>query len=122
MTRGKVLSPSSLAVKRFNFLTKRVSSIFPGLEAQHRRRRSQLQQWVAQDLPRRFTGWILPVDQEVATRWGIMTGEAERAGHPIPVLDGLVAATAAVAGLTLATRHTMHMQHTGAVVFDPWTG
>ena len=114
--------PSSLAVKRFNFLTKRVRSIFPGLEAQHRRRRSQLQQWVAQDLPRRFTGWILPVDQEVATRWGIMTGEAERAGHPIPVLDGLVAATAAVAGLTLATRHTMHMQHTGAVVFDPWTG
>jgi predicted nucleic acid-binding protein len=122
MTRGKVLSPSSLAVKRFNFLTKRVRSIFPGLEAQHRRRRRQLQQWVAQDLPRRFTGWILPVDQEVATRWGIMTGEAERAGHPIPVLDGFVAATAAVAGLTLATRHTMHMQHTGAVVFDPWTG
>jgi predicted nucleic acid-binding protein len=65
------------------------------------RRRSQLQQWVAQDLPRRFTGRILPVDQEVATRWGIMTGEAERAGHPIPVLDGLLAATAAVAGLTL---------------------
>jgi toxin FitB len=86
------------------------------------RRRSQLQQWVAQDLPRRFTGRILPVDQEVATRWGIMTGEAERAGHPIPVLDGLLAATAAVAGLTLATRNTPHMQHTGAVVFDPWTG
>src|SRR5712691_294529 len=104
-----------------------VISIFPGIEVQHHklprsRRRSQLQQWVAQDLPRRFTGWILPVDQEVVTRWGIMTGEAERAGHPIPVLDGLVAATAAVAGLTLATRHTMHMQHTGAVVCDPWTG
>ena len=49
-------------------------------------------------------------------------GEAERAGHPIPVLDGLLAATAAVAGLTLATRNTPHMQHTGAVVFDPWTG
>ena len=40
----------------------------------------------------------------------------------LPVLDGLVAATAAVAGLTLATRNTLHMQHTGAVVFDPWTG
>jgi predicted nucleic acid-binding protein len=40
----------------------------------------------------------------------------------MPVLDGFVAATAAVAGLTLATRNTLHMQHTGAVVFDPWTG
>jgi toxin FitB len=86
------------------------------------RRRSQLQQGVAQDVPRRFTGRILPLDQEVATRWGIMTGEAERAGHPMPVLAGFVAATAAGAGLTLATRHTLHRQHTGAVVFDPWTG
>jgi predicted nucleic acid-binding protein len=86
------------------------------------RRRSQLQQWVAQDLPRRFTGRLLPIDLEVATRWGMMTGEAEQAGHPIPVLDGLLAATAVVGGMTLVTRNTPHVQYTGAVVFDPWTG
>jgi len=85
------------------------------------RRKSQLHQWAAQELPRRFTGRILPIDQEVATRWGIMTGEAEQAGHPIPVLDGLLAATAVAAGLTLVTRNTPHMAHTGAVIFDPWT-
>ena len=85
------------------------------------RRKSQLHQWVAQDLPRRFTGRLLPIDLKVATRWGLMTGEAERTGHPIPVLDGLLAATAVVAGLTLVTRNTPHMAHTGAVVFDPWT-
>lgn len=84
-------------------------------------RRSQLQHWVAQDLPRRFTGRLLPIDQEVASRWGMLTGEAERTGHPIPVLDGLLAATALVAGMTLVTRNTPHMAHTGAVVFDPWT-
>jgi predicted nucleic acid-binding protein len=86
------------------------------------RHRSQLQQWVAQELPRRFTGRILPCDLEVATRWGMMSGEAERAGHPIPVLDGLLAAAAVVGGMTLVTRNTPHMAHTGAVVFDPWTG
>ena len=85
------------------------------------RRKSQLHQWVEQDLPRRFTGRILPVDQEIAARWGRMTGEAEQAGHPIPVLDGLLAATALVAGMTLVTRNTPHMVHTGAMVFDPWT-
>ncbi|MGE3536607.1 MAG: type II toxin-antitoxin system VapC family toxin [Candidatus Tectimicrobiota bacterium] len=84
-------------------------------------RRSQLQHWVAQALPRRFTGRLLPLDQEVASRWGMLTGEAERAGHPMPVLDGLLAATALVAGMTLVTRNTPHMAHTGAVVFDPWT-
>jgi len=85
------------------------------------RRRSQLQQWVAQDLPRRLTGRILPIDLEVATRWGMITGEAEQAGHPIPVLDGLLAATAVVGGMTLVTRNTPHMAHTGVSVFDPWT-
>jgi predicted nucleic acid-binding protein len=50
-----------------------------------------------------------------------MTGEAERARHPMPVLEGFVAATAAVACLTLATRNTPHVQQTGAVVFDLWT-
>jgi toxin FitB len=84
------------------------------------RRRDQLHHWVEHDLPRRFTGRILPVDQEVATRWGMITGEAEQAGHPIPVLDGLLAATARVAGMTLVTRNTPHMEHTGASVLDPW--
>ncbi|MBM3223473.1 MAG: type II toxin-antitoxin system VapC family toxin [Candidatus Tectomicrobia bacterium] len=57
----------------------------------------------------------------MALRWGKMTGEAEQQGQPIPVLDGLLAATALVEGLTLVTRHTSHMQHTGALIFDPWT-
>src|SRR5262249_11642425 len=85
------------------------------------RRRSQLQQWVAQDLLQRFTGRILPIDLEVATRWGMITGEAEQAGHPIPVLDGLLAATAVVGGMMLVTRDTPHMAHTGASMFDPGT-
>src|SRR5215471_9288265 len=104
-----------LSVLTFGELQKGISKL------PRSRRRSQLQQWVAQELPRRFTGRILPVDLEVATRWGMMSGEAERAGHPIPVLDGLLAATAVVAGLMLVTRNTLHMAHTGASVFDPWT-
>jgi predicted nucleic acid-binding protein len=85
------------------------------------RRRRELHQWVEQDLPHRFTGRILTVDQEVAVRWGTMTGLAERQGQPVPVLDGLLAATALVVGLTLVTRNTPHVQATGASLFDPWS-
>jgi predicted nucleic acid-binding protein len=85
------------------------------------RRRRELQQWVEQALPRRFTGRILAVDQEVAVRWGMISGKAEQQGQPVPVLDGLLAATALVAGLTLVTRNTPHMQATGVPLFDPWT-
>ena len=85
------------------------------------RKRRQLQQWVEQDLPRRFTGRILVVDQEVALRWGVISATAEQQGRPVPVLDGLLAATALVAGLTLVTRNTPHMEATGVPLVDPWS-
>lgn len=84
------------------------------------RKRLQLQQWVDSDLTRRFTGRILGIDREVALRWGEMAGTAERRGQPLPVLDGLLAATAVGGGLTLVTRNTAPMQATGAPLFDPW--
>ena len=85
------------------------------------RKLGRLQQWVEQDLTRRFTGRILVVDLEVAMRWGAITATAERQGRPVPVLDGLLAATALVVGLTLVTRNTPHMQATGVQLFDPWS-
>ena len=42
------------------------------------RKRGRLQQWVEQDLTRRFTGRILVVDLEVTMRWGAITATAER--------------------------------------------
>ena len=44
------------------------------------RKRGRLQQWVEQDLTRRFTGRILAVALEVAMRWGAITATAEQQG------------------------------------------
>ena len=43
---------------------------------------------------------LVPVDRLVAEEWGRMN-----APDPLPVIDGLLAASAKVAGLTLATRN-----------------
>ena len=85
------------------------------------RKRGRLQQWIEQDLTRRFSGRILAVDLEVAMRWGVITATAEQQGRPVPVLDGLLAATALVVGLILVTRNTPHMQATGVQLCDPWS-
>lgn len=71
-------------------------------------------------LRHRFAGRILPVDERVAIKWGELMGDAERAGHPLPALDNLLAATAAVHGLTLATRDTGDVAP-GVRVFNPFT-
>ena len=84
------------------------------------RRRRTLQAWMEGDLQRRFSGRIIPVDPGVAARWGRISGAAERAGRVIPVIDGLLAATALENGLTLVTRDTSHMEPAGVDLFNPW--
>jgi predicted nucleic acid-binding protein len=70
----------------------------------------------------RFRPRILPVSDAVVRRWGALAGRIRRdTGHPPPVIDTLIAATALEAKLYLVTRNTRDVAHTGAVVFNPWT-
>jgi toxin FitB len=68
---------------------------------------------------RRFAGRILPVDDRVAAKWGELMGEAEQAGRPLPAVDNLLAATAVVHALILATRDTGDIAP-GVRVFNPF--
>lgn len=79
-----------------------------------------LRTWMERDLKRRFGGRILDVDHEVACKWGEASGNAEKKGIPLPVIDGLLAATALVHGLTFVTRNTSDAQPSGVPVLDPW--
>ena len=83
-------------------------------------RRVQLQQWVTNDLVVRFEGRLLPISLEVSTKWGDLLGEAAMRGVTLPVIDGLIAATASVYDLTVVTRNIRDMERCGARVLDPW--
>lgn len=58
---------------------------------------------------------ILPVDGAVAEEWGRLN-----VPDPIPVVDGLIAATARVHGLRLATRNLADVERTGVDCLDPF--
>jgi predicted nucleic acid-binding protein len=83
-----------------------------------RRRDSQasvrLEGWLEQ-LAADYGDRILPVDGAIADEWGRMT--ARRA---LPVIDGLLAATARVNGLTVATRNSRDVAATGVPVVNPF--
>jgi predicted nucleic acid-binding protein len=83
-------------------------------------RRVVLEAWLDSDLILRFAERILPIDRAVADRWGRLTAEAAVAKSPLPVIDGLLAATALDQNLTLVTRNTKHIAVTGVPVFNPW--
>jgi predicted nucleic acid-binding protein len=85
------------------------------------KRRPLLQRSVVA-LEARFSGRILSVSDRVALRWGAISGEVKRlTGHSPSVIDTLLAATALEHNLYLATRNIVHVAHSGAAVFNPWT-
>lgn len=84
-------------------------------------RRIKLEAWLNGDLAQRFAGRILSIDQSIADRWGRLSGSPAARKAPLPVIDGLLAATALEHNLTLVTRDTKDVVGTGVSFFDPWT-
>jgi toxin FitB len=74
----------------------------------------RLARWLS-GLRQLFTERILVVGDPEATCWGNLAGRAE-----LPVIDGLIAATALVHDLTLVTRNTRDFARAGARLLDPW--
>lgn len=68
-------------------------------------RRARLEEWLTISLVRQFTGRVLSVDEAVSLAWGRLSAEGRAAGRRLPVVDGLLLATAEVHGLTLVTRN-----------------
>ena len=83
-------------------------------------RRSKIENWVRSDLADRFRERLLAIDGAVAATWGKLAGEAEARGEPLPVVDGLIAATGIVHDLIIATRNTTDFERCGASCFNPW--
>lgn len=84
------------------------------------KRRGRLESWLRVDLRLRFQGRILTVDETIAERWGALSATAAKKGRPVPVIDGLLAATALHHDLMLVTRNHTDVSGTGVPTFDPW--
>ena len=82
-------------------------------------RRVELEAWLDSDLVLRFAGRILPIDQAIADRWGRLAARLAPKSL-LPVIDGLLAATALHHNLTLVTRNTRDVAATGVPLFNPW--
>lgn len=58
---------------------------------------------------------VLPIGERIAEEWGRMS-----ALRTLPVVDGLLAATAQVHGLVLVTRNVKDIRATGVAHLDPF--
>lgn len=99
-----------LSVLTIGEIRKGIESIRPRDETAARTLERWLSRVVAEHEDR-----ILPIDRAIADEWGRMN-----VPDPLPVIDGLLAATAKVHGLTLATRNVDDIERAGAEFVNPF--
>jgi toxin FitB len=58
---------------------------------------------------------IFPIDIDIVEEWGRLS-----VPNPLPAVDGLIAATARVRGLTVVTRNIADIARTGVKTLNPW--
>jgi predicted nucleic acid-binding protein len=81
------------------------------------RKRKQLEQWfdaLAQTIE------CLPWDAAISRRWATLVVDVKQKGETMPLLDGMIAATALQHDLTMATRNTRDFRKAGIRTLNPF--
>lgn len=94
-----------------------LAEIRRGIELKRRHDAEQaraLDRWFSQ-MRARLADRVAPIDESVAEAWAVL-----KLPNPLPLIDGLLAATAKVHGLTLVTRNVSDFAGAGVSMLDPF--
>jgi len=81
------------------------------------KRRARLERWFADGLARLH---CIPWDVSAGLRWAQLLAELRTRGRSMPIKDSLIATTALVHGLTVATRNVRDFAETAVDVVNPF--
>ena len=84
------------------------------LRRRDKRAGKRLGDWLA-TITTEYGDRIIPITTEVCERWALLN-----VPDPVPVIDGLLAATALERDLVLVTRNTVDVERTGVALVNPF--
>lgn len=84
------------------------------------KRRLQLERWLDDYLLPSFEGRILPVTEDIGSRWGLLSAACRLKGKALSMADGIIAATGIEHDLTIVTRNIKDYLNLGVRTLDPW--
>jgi len=83
------------------------------------KRRTNLEAWFNAGVQRLH---CLPWEAETGLRWAELLARLRASGRAMPIKDSLIAATALVHGLVVATRNRTDFELAGVKIIDPFQG
>jgi predicted nucleic acid-binding protein len=83
------------------------------------KKKEKLSLWL-NTLLKEYNERIIPIDLTVSENWGIIQGNAEKAGTPMSTINGLIAATASSHNLILVTRNESDFTPVQIPLINPW--
>jgi predicted nucleic acid-binding protein len=86
------------------------------LRRRDKRAGKRLSDWLA-TITTEYGDRIIPITTEVCERWALLN-----VPDPVPVIDGLLAATALERDLVMVTRNTVDVERSGVAIVNPFTG
>ena len=92
------------------------------LTARDEARRRVLSQWIDTEIANSFHNRTLSLTTEILIDWLQLSRRLTAKGRPQVAADLLIASTARVHDLVVASRNTRHFAGTGVIVYDPWSG
>ena len=81
------------------------------------RRRKRFELWFAEGVENLV---CLPIEAATGIRWARLLASLHASGSAMPFKDSLIAATALVHGLTVATRNIRDFRQAGVKIFNPF--
>ena len=82
------------------------------------KKRASLEQWFAAGVQRLH---CLPWDSDTGLRWATLLARLRTLGKAMPIKDSLIAATALLHDLTMATRNRTDFEKAGVRIVDPFS-
>ena len=84
-------------------------------------RRQRTLQALIDEFLQTFANRILPATEPIARAAGALRAKAHKEGHTAGLADVLIAATAVLHGLTIATRNVSDFEVLGVPTLNPWS-
>ncbi len=110
---AETLPSASLYISVISVLELEIGILF--VDRRDKEQGAILRAWMDRHVLPTFSGRILSIDTAVAQRCATL-----HAPNPCSDRDALIAATALIHGLTVATRNAVDFERTGVGVLNPW--